>query len=241
MDRLVQSPVFILTSVRSGSTLLRCLLGAHSQIHAPHELHLGDVRVELSTSYADLAMRTLGLDVQAIEQLLWDRILHLELVKSGKQIIIDKTPSNVLMWPRLAACWPDAKYIFLLRHPAQILASAITARPERSREDLIAMVDGFIDVVQAARTSLPGTTVRYEELTADPASTIQRLCEFLGVAWEPRMLSYGEFNQGPFQPGIGDWGAAIESGRVQPSRPLPKFQEVPHILRVRCQTWDYLP
>jgi len=39
-DRLVAAPVFILCTLRSGSTLLRVLLNSHSQIHAPHELHL---------------------------------------------------------------------------------------------------------------------------------------------------------------------------------------------------------
>src|SRR5215207_5047779 len=38
-DRLLVAPAFVLSSVRSGSTLLRVLLATHSQIHAPHELH----------------------------------------------------------------------------------------------------------------------------------------------------------------------------------------------------------
>ncbi|MFJ8165549.1 hypothetical protein ACIRBY_32180 [Streptomyces sp. NPDC096136] len=39
-DRLVPSPVFLLSAVRSGPTLLRCVLDSHSRLHAPHELHL---------------------------------------------------------------------------------------------------------------------------------------------------------------------------------------------------------
>src|SRR3954470_10054533 len=44
-SRLVRSPVFVLSSVRSGSTLLRVLLNSHSQIRAPHELHLRTLQV----------------------------------------------------------------------------------------------------------------------------------------------------------------------------------------------------
>ena len=46
-DRLVAAPVFILCTLRSGSTLLRVLLNSHSQIHGPHELHLRYVSVTL--------------------------------------------------------------------------------------------------------------------------------------------------------------------------------------------------
>src|SRR3954467_12084339 len=42
-DRLLEQPVFVLSSIRSGSTLLRVLLNSHTAIHAPHELHLGGI------------------------------------------------------------------------------------------------------------------------------------------------------------------------------------------------------
>ena len=41
-DRLLEPPVFVMCTLRSGSTLLRVLLDSHSQIHCPHELHLRD-------------------------------------------------------------------------------------------------------------------------------------------------------------------------------------------------------
>lgn len=60
--RLVPSPVFILSSIRSGSTLLRCILDTHSRIRAPHELHLADLEVQLTSPYVQLAMQTAGLE-----------------------------------------------------------------------------------------------------------------------------------------------------------------------------------
>lgn len=45
-DRLSSEPVFILSPVRSGSTLLRSMLDAHSLIHAPHESHVRRLAVE---------------------------------------------------------------------------------------------------------------------------------------------------------------------------------------------------
>ena len=39
-DRLVESPGFVMCTLRSGSTLLRVMLDSHSQVHCPHEIHL---------------------------------------------------------------------------------------------------------------------------------------------------------------------------------------------------------
>src|SRR4051794_31928034 len=78
-DRLVPQPAFILCTVRSGSTLLRVLLDSHSQIHSPQELHLRDLAVESKSHYADRSLTALGLDVTALQYLLWDRLLHREL------------------------------------------------------------------------------------------------------------------------------------------------------------------
>ncbi|MFF7593448.1 sulfotransferase [Streptomyces mirabilis] len=82
---LVDSPVFVLSSVRSGSTLPRVLLNSHSQIRAPHETHPRTVHVHLSRDFTAEAMRALGLDKDELEHALWDR-------------------------PRLHRCWPSARW-----------------------------------------------------------------------------------------------------------------------------------
>jgi hypothetical protein len=217
MSPLVDSPVFILASVRSGSTLLRCILDSHSRIRAPHELHLGDLHVELVGPYVPLAMRAAGLDREELEHLLWDRLLHRELVTSGKEIIVDKTPANVVGWSRVSRCWPRARYLFLLRHPAAILTSALAFRqPERDEADVTDMVLMFLEAVTDARASLSGLTVRYEDLTDRPQETMEQVCSYLGVAFEPEMLDYGRFDHGPLERGIGDAGEKIRAGRVLP-------------------------
>jgi hypothetical protein len=90
LDRLVRRPTFILSSIRSGSTLLRCLLNSHPMICAPHELHLGHVAVTVDTDYASLGMSLLGYSTADLQRLLWDRILHTVLAASGKAVIVDK-------------------------------------------------------------------------------------------------------------------------------------------------------
>ena len=240
-DRLVKAPAFVLCSVRSGSTLLRVLLDSHSQIVSPQELHLRDVGVQIKSDYAQQALQELGLDVKELEYLLWDRVLHRELEESGKQHVVNKTPNDVFITDRILECWPDARFIFLLRHPAAIVRSRQEVRPQDSVERHVSMVLRYGDALERARRTHAGITVRYEELTADPAAVTQRLCAFLGVPWEPQMVDYGRFAHGRYRPGLGDWKEKIRSGRVQPAAPLPAVDEIPAELHGLCAAWGYPP
>ncbi|MFF0309920.1 sulfotransferase family protein [Streptosporangium sp. NPDC004379] len=238
-DRLLTAPIFILSPVRSGSTLLRAMLNAHPMLHAPHELHVRRLSVGLTTPLAARAMEALGHNQADLEHLLWDRVLHRELVRSGKAHIVDKTPANAFAHRRIATCWPDARFVFLLRHPASIATSWHEASPDR-RTPREAALDAlrYMKAVERARADLPGLTLRYEDLTADPEAETRRICDFLGIPWEPVMLAYGE--QTVVQKGLGDWKDKIRSGKVQEGRALPRPEEIPEELRPMSRTWGYL-
>jgi sulfotransferase family protein len=239
-DRLLVAPTFILSSVRSGSTLMRVMLNSHSQILAPHEIHLRDIRVSVPYKYAVQAVWELGLDRRDLQHLLWDRLLHRELLLSGKHLLVNKTPTDALIWRDIVECWPDARFIFLLRHPLAVTDSWNKARKgwsrERTAEDILTYLTG----VDTAREEHGGLTVRYEDVTAEPERELRRICEFLGVAWEEQMLNYGEAGNSTFVTGLGDWSGKIRSGKVQPARPLPADEEIPEVLREISAKWGYL-
>ncbi|WP_059008619.1 sulfotransferase family protein [Streptomyces specialis] len=240
VDRLLRQPVFIIAPVRSGSTLLRMMLNAHSRLHAPHELHFRRLEVHFSTGLAEKSLAALGLDRGDAEHLLWDRLMHRELVKSGKSVLVEKTPGNAFAHKRLAACWPDARFVFLLRHPASIARSWHEADPgRRGPEEAALDALRFMNAVERARKRLTGHTVRYEELTDDPATALKGICSFLEIEWEPGMLEYGDHDTGVVAKGLGDWKDKIRSGRVQPGRALPAPGEVPDALRGICAAWGY--
>jgi len=238
-DRLVQAPVFVMCTLRSGSTLLRVLLDSHSQIHAPHELHLRQLSVAMNDKWVEKSMKEMGFDARGLEHLLWDRILHRELAASGKQLIVDKTPNNVYIADRLLECWPDARFIFLLRHPAAIARSRMKVKgPDYDEERNVAVIRRYCEALEDARATHPGHTVRYEQVTSDPESATRGICEFLGVPWEPTMLDYGQFDHGRFKVGLGDWADKIKTGQIQPPEPPPEV--VPEGLREIAAKWGYL-
>ncbi len=240
-DRLLRQPVFIISSVRSGSTLLRMMLGAHSRLHALHELHLGKIGVDCGPWVSERAMSALGLHRGDLEHLLWDRVMHRELVKSGKDFIVEKTPGNAFMFRRVRDCWPDARFVFLLRHPESIARSWHESDPvKRPYDKAVAEVLTYVKAVEESRDGdARGHTVRYEDITDDPEREMRRLCAFLGLEYEPAMLDYGRKKSGELIRGLGDWRENIRTGTVQPGRELPKDDEVAEALRPVCRVWGY--
>lgn len=225
--------MFVLSSERSGSTLLRALLDSHSQIHAPHELHLRGLTVNVSP-LARRGFADLGLDGGDLADLLWDRVLHMRLLASGKQLIVDKTPHNVHDWRRIADAWPDAKYLLLYRHPQRVFESWSKARPHDDPGRLTGRIEwSMTDLVEAAK-HLSGLEVRYERLTHEPEAVTREICRYLGVPWERQMLDYGKQDSTrSFKKGLGDWSENIRSGEIKPDKRLPTRDEIaPELLEI---------
>jgi hypothetical protein len=238
-DRLLVEPVFVLCTLRSGSTLLRVLLDSNSRLHAPHETHLRYVSVHLEQKWSERSMKAMGLDARGLEYLLWDRLLDRRLARSGKPTLVEKTPNSVFIADRLRECWPDARFLFLLRHPAAIARSRLSVLGERGDPEAnVDLIRRYCDALEAARRAHPGHTLRYEELTADPERVLRGVCAYLGVRYESDMLEYGRFRHGPFRVGLGDWKEKIRSGTVQPAEAPPDV--VPEPLVATARAWGYL-
>jgi hypothetical protein len=237
-ERLLVEPVFVLCTLRSGSTLLRVLLNSHSRLHAPHEMHLRYISVHLDQKWSERSMKAMGLDARRLEYLLWDRLLDRTLARSAKPTLVEKTPNNVFIADRLRECWPDARLLFLLRHPAAIARSRLTVLGERGDPDAnVDLIRRYCEALEAARRAYPGHTLRYEELTAEPERVLRAVCTYLGVRFEREMLEYGRFRHGPFRAGLGDWKEKIRTGTVQPAEPPPEV--VPEPLVAIARAWGY--
>ncbi|MFD0691564.1 sulfotransferase family protein [Actinomadura fibrosa] len=237
MHRHLTAPTFVLSSVRTGSTLLRAILGGHSELYAPHETHLGDITVGFESRQVGRSMELFGHTERELRFLLWDALLSDALARSGKKHLVNKSPNDVFIRDQIAECWPDARFIFLIRHPSAILRSWRSARPIYSEERRVADIVRYCEAVEEARNELSGPTVRYEDLTRRPEATIKELCDFLGVAFEEDMLDYGRAGTDTFKPGLGDWVGKIHTGEILPDYSPPR--PVPPELKNVCEAWGY--
>lgn len=238
-DRLLRAPVFVLSSIRSGSTLLRVMLGSHSTLYAPHEMHLCDIRADLTSWFSEQAVAELGFDRDELTSMLWDRMLHAALERSGKRTLVEKTPNDLFIYRRIQRTWPDARFLFLLRHPGTIYQSWREARPKMTTDEAVADTLKYLVVLQEARSRLPGVDVRYEDLTDEPERETRRICEYLEIEWEPGMIEYGDQGHTRFKRGLGDWSGKINSGRPQQGRPLPDLADIPSDLHKMCRSLGY--
>ncbi|MEO5873949.1 MAG: sulfotransferase [Streptosporangiaceae bacterium] len=195
-SRLVQAPVFILSVAQADATLLGSLLNRHSRIHVPASQHLDVLEVRPKREYADDVMGALGLDRTELQHLLWDRMLHHQLELSGKDLVVDQTVTNTLAWPNIATAWPSARFVLLLRNPGYVVESALRQTMNR-RENVIQEVLAYATGIEAARATANALTIRYEDLVAEPDKATRRICDFLGVAWQPDMLDHGQVGHGP--------------------------------------------
>ncbi len=237
--RLVGAPAFLLSAIRSGSTLLRCMLNSHPAICAPHELHLRYLTAGVESEYTELAMATLGYSADELRWMLWDRLLHDQLDRSGKSVIVDKSPSNVFIVGELRRCWPNARFILLRRHPTAIVASIVDAGDGRDEATATEQVLRYAAAMDDLLRSEPVTpVVRYEDLVTNPIAVCRQLCQIVDVDADDSMVEYGRHDHGPFVYGIGDWGERIRSGKLDAAlRPVPT--SVPDRLADLCQRWGY--
>jgi len=144
---------FILSPPRSGSTLLRVMLGGHPRLFAPPELELlsFDTLAERRAAFAGRNAFWLEGTLRALRQLLGctadearafmedqeargtttHAFYRLLQEKAPGRLLIDKTPSYALdpgALRRAEIDFADARYIHLVRHPAAVIRSFAEVR-----------------------------------------------------------------------------------------------------------------
>lgn len=233
--RLGESLIFLISQPRAGSTLLQKILGSHSAIHTCSEpwvaLHplFGLRESGIATDYgARLALIGVNDFLEHLpegQEAWWEAVRlmlgHLysrALAPSGKDYFLDKTPRYYLILPELRRVFPRARFVFLLRNPVAVLASAIEAWAwddcpqalRRFRHDLSVAPSC---IVEAMRAMPDACTVRYEDLAAGPIASISALCRRLGLPFEPSMVEYGNSPAGQALYRFGDTGTVYRESR----------------------------
>jgi hypothetical protein len=114
----------------------------------------------------------------------------------GKARYADKTPVFVVHMPLLAALFPEAVFVHLVRDGRAVVLSRAEAAWGTDRIDFETLTwrsqveqgraDGMALGPQRYRE------VRYEDLLDDPERVARDLCDFIDVEFDPGMLSYYE-------------------------------------------------
>lgn len=220
-------PIFVLSCARSGSTLLRWILDTHPDIYAPPELNLGRLAGDLSSSLTGLSGKrgsTLPQDLppEVLSEIrhVFSGLLDARTRARGKKAWCEKSPLNVMHRELLSRLYPEARFVCLHRHPKDVAHSCL----ENFRQGVImgvvadyvrstphdlerALASYWADVTEAlldCERELPGQTfrIRYEDVVARPAETLEGLFKFLGREWDPGLLA--AVFKTPHDPGSGD-------------------------------------
>jgi hypothetical protein len=201
----MESPVFLIGSERSGTTLLRLMLDHHPDIAFNLESeylvsHISDAGV-----FPDVAdyRRKLQED-RVFKQGRFDLrddldfpalahdFLRQKRDRDGKRIIGATVHYG---FSKLRYLWPRARYIYLLRDGRDVACSVVEMG---WAGNAFAGAQWWIDAERewtSYRRSLGNDRwieVRYEELIANCEGTLRRICVFIGVDFSERMFDYAQ-------------------------------------------------
>jgi sulfotransferase family protein len=202
-------PFFLLGHDRSGTTMLRLILDRGDVAIPPESMFLVDVdlRKPPAEVLADVwthprvALWGLsgappsipgGLDRAEAYRCALAAPYVAYAAREGKERWGDKTPAYIGHVDRLAAIWPDARFVVLVRDGRDVALSVM--KVPFGPNNVWAAARSWAQAVRQgedAAARYPGRvlTVRYEDLVARPEHEAQAICAFLELRYDPRMLA----------------------------------------------------
>ncbi len=210
---------FVVGATRSGTTLLRLMLDAHPEIAIPSETHFipelisarekhGATReqmLELLTSHRRWGDFTIEPDElaerwSAIEPLSGPEAVraffHLYADKQGKHDARwgDKTPGYVKSMREIQGYLPEARFIHLIRDGRDVALSVL--KQTWGPQSIEAAAEKWRSRVNRGRSQQPYLgyymEVKFEDLVLDTERELRRICEFIDLPFDERMLGYHE-------------------------------------------------
>ena len=191
-----RQPCFLVGFPRSGTTLLDTLLMGHPNVAVAEE---EPMLSSVGKSVGNLA-RLAELTPDEIQAL---RSTYFELADrcvpaAGSKLLIDKNPLAMGSLPIVHRLFPDARIIFMERHPCDVVLSCFMTRFQPTGigtnflalRDTALLYDEMMQLWTKSAELLPLTifTIRYEKLVEDLERELRPLADFLGLSWLPEMV-----------------------------------------------------
>ena len=207
-----QNLVFLLSTPRAGSTLVSAILSMHPEVSSPNEpwfllglaaLYEGRniTRARYEHGGVELAIRELLSEpefcraAQSFAISAYNQVLRRE----GRRIFVDKTPRYYHITEFIDRLFPQAKKVWLKRNPLDVVVSYrssfnVTVEKMFDPEfgpvalDLPIGLQSLSDFFRGQSNTFEFS---YEDLAAQPAETIIKLCDFLNIRYIEGMEVYG--------------------------------------------------
>ncbi|MQA99027.1 MAG: hypothetical protein GEU78_01830 [Actinobacteria bacterium] len=210
-------PFFIVGSARSGTTLLRLMLNAHSRVAVPPESRFicefwtGEADIDVTDYLTQLAThkryQLWDLPVHIVRAEIGDRdrmrfaeaidaTFHAWARVHGKSRWGDKTPRYIECMPLILSLFPGARFVHLVRDGRNVALSYadVPFGPKTVAKAADLWARRVRIGMQEGRSMEPGHYIEivYEDLVEDPLGEVKTLCEFIDLEFEPDMLDYTE-------------------------------------------------
>jgi hypothetical protein len=202
---LLEKPVFLVGAERSGTTVLRLMLGHHPSIAWCNEFEYSvdplvdeDLWPDLDSYYEWLKVHRI---FQASKFEIDKELNYPSLINSFLCQLRDRTEKPLVgatvhrHFDQLLRIWPDARFIHILRDGRDVARSCIgmgwAGNVWTGVENWIE-AEQLWDHFKLSLTPNRYVEVTYESLIAQPQATLTGICEFIGVPYDEAMLSYNE-------------------------------------------------
>lgn len=198
---MLRSPLFLVGSERSGTTLLRLMLDHHPEIAFAKEFDFVVERLsdagELPSlqRYLDWLSPVRGVDYAidpslGYRELVNDFLRQKQAASGGKPLVGATIHRN---FDRLRYLWPDARYIHIVRDPRDVARSVVQkgwAGNVYQAAEFWTKAERCWDALASHLSADQAIEVHYEDLVLQTESVLAAVCRFAGVDYSPRMLDY---------------------------------------------------
>lgn len=196
--------IFLLGFPRSGTTLLEETLACHPNVVTTGEKDaLAETVRTLMAGPSDMErLKTLGeaaLDRHRLAY--WEALGKLGVRAEGK-ILVDKQPFNTVRLPLIAKLFPEAKIVFCLRDPRDVVLSCFRRRFTMTAanyefltlEGAAKLYDAVMRLARLYRAQLPVALheIRTEALVDNFEEQMRALCAFVGLPWIAEFREFAE-------------------------------------------------
>ena len=211
-NQTTANPIFIGGFFKSGTSLLRAMIGQHSQIASGLETYWFDVDWENNKApngqsldeYIKLQANFFEIDettVRSFAQQSADiytfisRLLEAHSQKSNKSRWAEKTPGNVCHIDRILKYWQNPKIVHILRDPRDVFASLCQSNKWDTPESFADKWCPFFQTIERFKkdgllTPEHYLMISYEHLITNPVESMQQVIRFLDEEWEDGVAQF---------------------------------------------------